>query len=175
MSPKNGIRDQVAPSTGSAHQMERATGDSSENPGSPVRRKNRMMKRTVAQADNRLSFIDQFMFLAWRATDQQIVTQIMWVYEHPVDLDGLRRFLRNLHDGLSGRLIERSPLPFGRHRWISAGQAVRTSISLSAPVRAPSSATGRMNAHNCLWIRNGGPVSVWEYFRLRTVQLPSAR
>ena len=45
----------------------------------------------------------------------------MWVYEHPIDFDGLRRFHRNLHYGLLGRLIERSPLPFGRHRWISAG------------------------------------------------------
>ena len=80
-----------------------------------------MTERAVARVDNRLSFIDQVMFLAWRATDQEIVTQIMWVYEHPVDFDGLRRFHRNIHYGLAGRLIERSPLPFGRHRWISAG------------------------------------------------------
>jgi hypothetical protein len=34
-------------------------------------------------------------------------------------LDGLRRFHDNFSRGLLGRLIERSPLPFGRHRWVS--------------------------------------------------------
>ena len=80
-----------------------------------------MAERAAARTDNRLSFTDQVMFLALRATGQELVTQIVWVYERPVDFDGLRRFHRNLHYGLAGRLIERSPLPFGRHRWISAG------------------------------------------------------
>jgi acyl carrier protein len=84
-------------------------------------RADHVTERAVARVDNRLSFTDQVMFLAWRATGQETVAQMMWVYEHPVDFDGLRRFHRNLHYGLVGRLIERSPLPFGRHRWISAG------------------------------------------------------
>ena len=46
--------------------------------------------------------------------------QAVWVYEHAVDIDGLRRFHRNFGYGLFGRLIERSPLPFGRHRWVSS-------------------------------------------------------
>ena len=46
--------------------------------------------------------------------------QAVWVYERPVDLEGLRRFHRNFGYGLFGRLIERSPLPFGRHRWVSS-------------------------------------------------------
>lgn len=45
--------------------------------------------------------------------------QVVWVYQHPVDFDGLRRFQHNLGHGLLGRRIERSPLPFGRSRWIS--------------------------------------------------------
>ncbi len=80
-----------------------------------------MTERALARADNRLSFTDQVMFLAMRATGQDAVTQIMWIYEHPVDFDGLRRFNDNLRYGFTGRLIERSPLPFGRHRWVSAG------------------------------------------------------
>jgi hypothetical protein len=44
--------------------------------------------------------------------------QLVWVYEHPIDFDGLRRFHHNLACGLLGRRIERSPLPFGRHRWV---------------------------------------------------------
>ena len=46
--------------------------------------------------------------------------QAVWIYERPVDLDGLRRFHRNFGYGLYGRLIERSALPFGRHRWVSS-------------------------------------------------------
>ncbi|BBY06262.1 hypothetical protein MNVI_15800 [Mycobacterium noviomagense] len=44
--------------------------------------------------------------------------QVVWVYEHAIDFDGLRRFHHNLGHGLLGRRIERSPLPFGRHRWV---------------------------------------------------------
>ena len=70
--------------------------------------------------DNRLSFTDQLLFLGQRATGQELVMQAVWVYEHAVDIDGLRRFHRNFGYGLFGRLIERSPLPFGRHRWVSS-------------------------------------------------------
>ena len=42
----------------------------------------------------------------------------MWVYEHAIDFDGVRRFHHNLGYGLLGRRIERSPLPFARHRWV---------------------------------------------------------
>lgn len=45
--------------------------------------------------------------------------QLIWIYEHELDLDGVRRFHQNFGHGLVGRLIERSPLPFGRHRWVS--------------------------------------------------------
>ncbi len=45
--------------------------------------------------------------------------QVVWVYEHAIDFDGLRRFHHNLGHGLLGRRIERSPLPFARDRWIS--------------------------------------------------------
>lgn len=34
-------------------------------------------------------------------------------------MDGLQRFNENLGRGLLGRRIERSPLPFGRHRWVA--------------------------------------------------------
>jgi hypothetical protein len=60
------------------------------------------------------------MFLAMRATGQESVMQAVWIYEHPVDFDGLARLHRNLGHGVLGRLIECSPLPFGRHRWVAA-------------------------------------------------------
>jgi len=62
--------------------------------------------------------MDQGFFAGHRAAGQKEVTQCVWVYEHPVDFDGLRRFHHNLGYGLMGRRIERSALPFGRHRWV---------------------------------------------------------
>lgn len=71
-----------------------------------------------AGPDNRLSFMDQAMFLTQRATGRNAIVQCVWVYEHAIDFDALRRFHHHLGDGLLGRRIERSPLPFARHRWV---------------------------------------------------------
>ena len=69
--------------------------------------------------DNRLAYLDQASFLALRATGLGQLVQWVWVYERAVDVDALKRFHRNLGYGLLGRRIERSPLPFGRHRWVA--------------------------------------------------------
>lgn len=74
--------------------------------------------RRAVRPDNQLSFMDQAMFRTLRALDRNALVQCVWVYEHPVDLDGLRRFYHNLGYGLLGRRIERSPLPFARDRWV---------------------------------------------------------
>jgi hypothetical protein len=42
------------------------------------------------------------------------------VYNRPIDIDGLRQFHDHLQRGRLSRCIERSPLPFGRHRWIAS-------------------------------------------------------
>lgn len=74
--------------------------------------------------DCRLAYIDQASFQGLRALERGPLMQYTWIYDRPVDVDGIRRFQRNLADGLLGRRIERSPLPFGRHRWVaSAGPA----------------------------------------------------
>lgn len=67
-----------------------------------------------------LHYVDQAMYLGLRATGQAAAMQCVWVYEHAVDLDAVRRFHRNFGNGLWGRCIERSALPFGRHRWVRA-------------------------------------------------------
>jgi diacylglycerol O-acyltransferase len=72
--------------------------------------------------DNQLAFLDQAAFLRLRATGQQSVCQCTWVYDRPIDLGGLHQFHRNLGQGLLGRRIERSPLPFGRDRWVACTQ-----------------------------------------------------
>lgn len=73
----------------------------------------------TATADTALAYIDQASFLALRALGRGPVIQYVWIYERDVDLEGLRRFQDNLQHTLLGRLIERSSVPFGRHRWVS--------------------------------------------------------
>ena len=68
---------------------------------------------------NVVPYADQALFLALRGAGQEAVMQGLWIYRHPVDLNGVRRFHRNLFGTLLARRIEPSPLPFGRHRWVS--------------------------------------------------------
>src|SRR5271166_426690 len=74
--------------------------------------------------NNVLDLIDQSAFLAERATGATNVIQCVWVYNRAIDIDGLRRFHHHLQLGRLSRRIERSALPFGRHRWVSpSGQS----------------------------------------------------
>jgi diacylglycerol O-acyltransferase len=77
------------------------------------------VRLTMTAVDNTLDLIDQASFLGLRALGHGPLIQYTWTYSDDVDLDGLRRFRRNLAHGLLGRRIERSPLPFGRHRWVA--------------------------------------------------------
>ena len=89
-----------------------------------------------ALPDNRLVLTDQAFFAGHRAAGQKEVMQVAWIYERPVDMDQLRRFHRNLGNGLLGRRIERSPLPFGRYRWVSDTRASQFDIAERARPRA---------------------------------------
>ena len=82
-------------------------------------------KRSTPTDQDRLDYIDQATFLSYRANGRVQVGMALWFYEGPVDLDGLRRFNENFGKGLVARYIERSPLPFGRHRWVAATGAPR--------------------------------------------------
>jgi hypothetical protein len=85
---------------------------------------------------DRLAFIDQATFLSSLATGRAQLVQYVWVYTHPVDMERLRRFHRDVGHGFAGRLIEPSILPFGRHRWVAAtGPAAPLDV---AEVRPPS-------------------------------------
>ena len=70
---------------------------------------------------NLLDLTDQTLFFAERATQTTNVLQCIWVYDRGIDIDGLRNFHHHLGRGRLCRRIERSPLPFGRHRWVSPG------------------------------------------------------
>jgi hypothetical protein len=81
----------------------------------------------------RLALLDQAAFLRLRATGQGSVCQCTWVYDRDVGIDELRIFNGHLATGLLGRRIERSPLPFGRHRWAAGGPSA--DIDLTAARR----------------------------------------
>src|SRR5262249_33964543 len=66
--------------------------------------------------NNIIDLVDQTFFRLGQAAG---VGQCVWVYNRPVDIDGLRKFHQHLQQGRLPRRIERSPLPFGRHRWVS--------------------------------------------------------
>jgi Wax ester synthase-like Acyl-CoA acyltransferase domain len=71
---------------------------------------------------NVLDLIDQTAFAGERATGTTNLLQCVWVYNRAIDIDGLRQFHRHLQRGRLSRRIERSALPFGRHRWVSPGR-----------------------------------------------------
>jgi hypothetical protein len=64
--------------------------------------------------------MDQAGIQLLRATGRGQLMQVVWIYEHPVDFEALKRFHRNFGYGMAGRRIERSPLSFGRYRWVSS-------------------------------------------------------
>ena len=73
----------------------------------------------MVTVENTIDYMDQASFLGLRALGHAPVIQWTWIYDRQIDLDGLRRFHHNLGRGLQGRRLERSTLPFGRHRWIT--------------------------------------------------------
>ncbi len=86
--------------------------------------------------DNQLSPADQAMFCTLRAMNRAAVVQCVWLYEHPVDVQGLGRFHHNLGYGLLGRRIERSPIPFARDRWVRDRWPAPLHVDESARPRA---------------------------------------
>ncbi len=79
--------------------------------------------------DNVLDLFDQTVFDGERATGATSLLQVIWLYDHAVDIEALRRFHRNLLRGRLSRRIERSPLPFGRHRWVSPDNQPELTVS----------------------------------------------
>jgi hypothetical protein len=68
---------------------------------------------------NVLDLVDQTFFRIERAAEVTNLIQCVWVYNRAIDIAGLRRFHHHLQRGRLSRRIERSPLPFGRHHWVS--------------------------------------------------------
>ncbi|MEO6628284.1 MAG: hypothetical protein ABIP03_06895 [Aquihabitans sp.] len=85
--------------------------------------------------DDRLALMDQGSFLGLRALGHQPFFHATWTYDRPVDLDALRRFNTNLGDTLLGRLVEPSPLPWGRHRWAAIDAIPKVEVEAVARPR----------------------------------------
>lgn len=87
-------------------------------------------------APNTVDYMDHASYIALRALRRGPVGQSVWIYNRGVDMDGLRRFQRNLENTLLGRRIERSPLPFGRHRWVAGARSGAIAVSASERPRS---------------------------------------
>src|SRR5271168_4702254 len=85
---------------------------------------NQLTDEDLTTVTNVLDLVDQSAFLGERATAATNLLQCVWVYNRAIDIDGLRQFHQHLQRGRLSRRVERSPLPFGRHRWVSpSGQS----------------------------------------------------
>ena len=82
--------------------------------------------------DNVVDLSDHALFLGEQATGATSLIQCVWIYDRAVDLEGLRRFHGQLRRGRLSRRIERSPLPFGRLRWV-AGHGGELELSPPRP------------------------------------------
>lgn len=84
-------------------------------------RSRKLFRRSADQQDeldDRLPYVDQATYLSNTASGRVQVMHALWFYEKPLDYDGLRKFHENFGHTMAARRIERSPLPFGRHRWV---------------------------------------------------------
>jgi diacylglycerol O-acyltransferase / wax synthase len=104
---------------------------------------------------NVIDLVDQAAFLGEQATGATSVIQCVWKYDGAVDLDGLRRFHHHLQRGRLSRRIEQSPLPFGRHRWISPNGTPALEIVETPRPREDFDAWLREQANTPLDLENG--------------------
>lgn len=86
--------------------------------------------------DDRLALMDQGSFLGLRALGHQPFFHATWTYDRPVDLAAVRRVNENLSRTLLGRLVERSPMPGGRHRWAAVERVADVEVEAVARPRA---------------------------------------
>ncbi len=105
---------------------------------------------------NVLDLYDQTFFIGERATGTTNLLQCVWVYNRAIDIDGLRRFHRHLQRGRLSRRIEPSPLPFGRHRWVSPAGHSDLEI-VETPRRAKNSTPGLTSRPTPPWMPSTDP------------------
>lgn len=82
--------------------------------------------------DHVLSYIDQASFAGVRALGRGPVIEWTWVHDHPVHADAVQNFNHRLAQGLLGRLVQRSSVPGGRHRWVANRAAAPVVVGAEA-------------------------------------------
>ncbi len=78
---------------------------------------------TPAYARHRLAWLDQLAYELFRVTGRSQLMQCLWLYDRDVNLAALVQTYERLTALSFNRLIEPSPLPWGRPRWV-AGTSV---------------------------------------------------
>jgi diacylglycerol O-acyltransferase len=114
--------------------------DYSREPGRLSFPREEEAKEYPASDDNTLAFMDQASFVWVLASGHVHGIQFNWVYQREIDVEGLRRTHDNLAHGILGRRIERSPLPVGRHRWVSCHEL--PGIAIARPARTHAALAG---------------------------------
>lgn len=72
-----------------------------------------------AYSDDVLCYLDQGSFVGLRALGRQPVLHFTWTYQHSLDEAAVLQLNQRISQGLLGRVLQRSPLPWGRHRWVA--------------------------------------------------------
>jgi diacylglycerol O-acyltransferase len=72
-----------------------------------------------AEVSDVLSYTDQGSFVSLRGLGHHPIIHFNWVYPHLLDESEVEQFNVRLAQGFLGRLLQRSPLPWGRHRWVA--------------------------------------------------------
>ena len=75
--------------------------------------------RSTPHAQHRLAWLDELIFKIFQQTGRSQLMQIIWVYDREVDLAELTHSHAAIaNQPFINRLIEPSPLPWGRSRWV---------------------------------------------------------
>ena len=72
-----------------------------------------------ATVSNVMCYMDQASFVGLRALGRGPIINFTWIYTSKLDHKAVEQFNLRRAKGLLGRLIQRSPLPWGRHRWVA--------------------------------------------------------
>lgn len=75
--------------------------------------------RAIPHAQDRLAWLDELVFKVFQETGRSQLMQVLWVYDREVNLAELTRSNAAIADQpFVNRLIELSPVPWGRSRWV---------------------------------------------------------
>ena len=77
-----------------------------------------MTKTSPTNTNHRLAWLDQLAFEFFRVTGRSQLMQCLWLYDREVNLEALAQTNERLSALAFNRLIEPSPLPWARPRWV---------------------------------------------------------